>query len=112
MRVQKVMFSWGLGKTLERVALEWSRSRLMSRWRSRKVRCKLRLWKGKEGSPHGLGWDRKALGSLSMVWLFVLRMRDLINGKESGGKWDDLLFGVRSKLRGVFSSIRGCGPGK
>ena len=66
-RVQKVMFSWGLGKALERVALEWSRSRLMSRWRSRKVRCKLRLWKGKEGSPHGLGWDRKALGSLSMV---------------------------------------------
>ena len=59
---------------------------LKSRWRSRKVWSKLRLWKGKEGSPCGLGCDRRALGSFSMVWFFVLRTRDLVNGKESGGR--------------------------
>ena len=89
---------------------------LKSRWRSKKVRFKLRLWKGKEGSQRGLGWDRRALGSFSMVWLFVLRTWDLVNGKESGGKVGGPTLWCGIKIRGggagVFSSIRGCGPRK
>ena len=76
---------------------------LKSRWRSKKVRFKLRLWKGKEGSQRGLGWDRRALGSFSMVWLCVLRMRDLVNGKESGGKVGGPTLWCEIKIKeGVF----------
>ena len=54
----EAMSSRGLGKASGRVASEWSRSLLRSRWRRRKANCKLQLWRGKEGFSRGLGWDR------------------------------------------------------
>ena len=67
-----------------------------------KARCKPRLWKGKEESPRGLGWDRRALDASLMVWFLALRLRDLVYGKGSGWKVGGPTLWCGIKIRGVF----------